>query len=240
MSDSLPLPPPELIARVTGSADPEQFLDSGRASVHDIRTSLRVLDVELDDAARLLDFGCGCGRVLRHLQDLAASVELHGVDTDRDAIAWADAHLPFASFHVVHTHPPTAFPDEHFDLVINHSVLSHLPEDHQDEWLAELARVTRRGGHVQLTVHGTKRFEEVMYMMEVQGTDTSAYRSSFERTGFAHVPGAGWEGTFPEHYQNAFHSPQYLFDHWSKFFDVRAVITRRALGYQDVVLLQRT
>ena len=41
-----------------------------------------------------------------------------------------------------------------FDLVIGISVCTHLSEQHQDQWLAELRRLCRLGGLVLLSVQG--------------------------------------------------------------------------------------
>ncbi len=43
--------------------------------------------------ARVLDFGCGAGRLLRHvIEDVGEDGELHGVDIDRPSIEWLQAN----------------------------------------------------------------------------------------------------------------------------------------------------
>ncbi len=74
------------------------------------------------DFDRLLDFGCGCGRFLRHLGPLAAQVEIHGTDIDPEMIEWLRSNVPFARYEVARYEPPLPYPDHYFDLVINHSV----------------------------------------------------------------------------------------------------------------------
>ena len=53
------------------------------------------------------------------------------------------------------------FPDAYFDLIFNHSVFTHLDENYQDAWLAELERVTKPGGVLVLSVSGQHPFSEL-------------------------------------------------------------------------------
>ena len=64
-SDGLPLPPPILRVQVTGTARPEEFLAQSRRAADTVRDAVRRAGRELQDLDAVLDFGCGCGRVLR-------------------------------------------------------------------------------------------------------------------------------------------------------------------------------
>jgi len=61
----LPLPPARLILKVTGTPEAQWFLRGGLLAAASIRAALARQGAALDDQAALLDFGCGCGRVLR-------------------------------------------------------------------------------------------------------------------------------------------------------------------------------
>ena len=145
--DGLPVPPPRLRLTVAGTADRDWFLSSGRAAAQSIREAL---PVELASLESILDFGCGCGRVVRHWRDLPG--EVHGTDYNPGLVAWCRANLPFASFDVNALEPPLPHARERFDLVYALSVLTHLPEATQVAWLHELHRVSRKW--VLVTVHG--------------------------------------------------------------------------------------
>src|SRR4051794_39682000 len=60
-------PPPDLMALVTGRTDPELFDLSGQVAVDDFAVGLARLGRRYEDFSSELDFGCGCGRVLRWL-----------------------------------------------------------------------------------------------------------------------------------------------------------------------------
>jgi SAM-dependent methyltransferase len=152
--DGLPLPPPRLMRSVSGAANVEWFLAAGGAAAEDLASALTRTGRSVDGLVRVLDFGCGCGRVLRHLAEWIDRVELHGCDADAALAGWSARHLPFARVTRNRPHPPLPFPDRHFGLIWALSVFTHLPEANERAWLAELARVLRPGGLLLVTLHG--------------------------------------------------------------------------------------
>ena len=234
-----PLPNVDLIWRVAGHRSPEEFERSGRQSVHDIERALASVDARLSWFDRVLDFGCGCGRVLRWLDDLAAATELHGVDIDEEAIAWVRESLPFVQAHVGPHLPPLDFPDGHFDLIVNHSVFTHIDEAYQDAWLEELRRVAKPGGLVLLTVSGEHPFEGLESDWRRAGADPRRLRRRFEAEGIVYIEDDDWVGgPFPDFYHSTFHGPWYVFAHWRRWFEVRAYLVRGALDFQDLIVLR--
>jgi SAM-dependent methyltransferase len=151
--DGLPLPPRRLMTLVAGTADIGWFLEYGETTTNAIRSMLRRNSVEIGSLDAVLDFGCGCGRMIRHWRDLERT-EVHGTDYNPELIGWCRGHLPFASFQTNDLAPPLKYPDDAFDLVYAFSVFTHLPEDLQHRWIAELHRVIRPGGYLLITTHG--------------------------------------------------------------------------------------
>src|SRR5688572_25680819 len=88
--DGLPLPPAKLIVRVAGVADAGWFQEGGRLAAETIREVLASQGTSLDQFAAIVDFGCGCGRVVRHWQSLTGPT-ISGTDYDPDLIAWCRA-----------------------------------------------------------------------------------------------------------------------------------------------------
>lgn len=145
--DGLPLPPARLRLMVAGVPQADWFVEGGRAAAESLREAV---PEPLESMQAILDFGCGCGRVIRWLRDLPA--ELDGSDFNPTLIAWCRENLPFGTFAVNGPEPPLDYADDAFDLVYAMSVLTHLPVDTQRRWLEELARVGRRW--VLVSVHG--------------------------------------------------------------------------------------
>jgi hypothetical protein len=66
-------------------------------------------------------------------------------------------------------------------------------------------------------------------------------RDRIERDGIAYLDNSSpSELGLPDWYQNTWHAPWYVFEHWGRWFEVRAYVPGGALGYQDHVLLERT
>jgi SAM-dependent methyltransferase len=136
--------------------------------------------------------------------------------------------------------PPTKFEDGFFDLVFNQSVFSHLDERYQDAWLSELARITRPGGRVVLSVSGIDPFMELVKTWRNAKVDPTHVMEDFRNKGFLFVEDDGWvDGPFPDFYHSTFHAPWYVFDHWSAFFAIKAYVPRGSLDFMDYILLER-
>ncbi len=146
-----PIPPLALMARVAGHADWRVFLSSGAQMAKSLDMHAAEAGLGFAQANRILDFGCGCGRIIRHLPQLTAA-SLFGVDYSRQLTNWCAENLK-GEFSRNHLRPPLHFPGEYFDVVYLLSVFTHLRIAAQREWLAELARITRLGGLVLVTVH---------------------------------------------------------------------------------------
>jgi SAM-dependent methyltransferase len=153
-ADGLPVPPPRLRTQVGPlHADPSFFLRSGRQHAEVIRDLLRTDGTSVEELSALLDWGCGCGRVLRHWSKLDHT-RVCGCDINPTMVQWCRENLPFAEVEVTDTTPPLPYTDSSFDLVYAFSVFTHLPEDHQRVWIAECLRVLRPAGYLLLSTLG--------------------------------------------------------------------------------------
>jgi SAM-dependent methyltransferase len=103
-------------------------------------------------APRIADWGCGLGRVLRHLPK---EWRLHGFDVNARAVAWCAENIPFAEFRRSSFLPPLASRDAAFDAVISVSVFTHLDDDAARAWAAELKRVLTPQGLLLATFHAS-------------------------------------------------------------------------------------
>jgi SAM-dependent methyltransferase len=98
------------------------------------------------EGKRVLDFGCGAGRTLRHFLEEAEHAEFCGCDIDGPSIDWLTEHLA-PPLHVFRSGelPNLPQPDGYFDLVYAFSVFTHL-SDEWAGWLLELHRVLKPDG----------------------------------------------------------------------------------------------
>jgi SAM-dependent methyltransferase len=159
-ADGLPLPPPEMMAMTTSSFSARTFWDSGKVTLHWIRQTLFANKLQFASFESILDFGCGCGRVMRHLNGLLHP-RLHGVDYNPYMVAWCRRNLVFADFERVRPSEPLPHDDEAFDFIYAYSVFTHLDQETHDFWAQELQRVLRPGGFLYLTLRG-ERYADVL------------------------------------------------------------------------------
>jgi SAM-dependent methyltransferase len=158
--DGQPVPPPELISLVAGYDKAEAFLEDSRRSVQSLIEIMARSSLDLDKFDCLLDFGCGCGRLIRGLATLK-HCRVHGTDYNRRLVKWCRRNLGFAHFKVNRLEPPLGYPDDQFDFVYCLSVFTHLPEALQSAWISELRRVLKPGGYLLVTTHGDRYLEHL-------------------------------------------------------------------------------
>ena len=151
----LPVPPGSLIFSVAGSWDVEWFLRGGRVAADSIRAALADAGRPIATLDAVLDFGCGCGRVLRHFGEDGPR-RLVGCDYNPDGPAWVRAHLPFAEADANDLAPPLPYDAGAFDAVFALSVFTHLSEPLQDAWFREMHRVLRPGGLLLFSARGER------------------------------------------------------------------------------------
>ena len=108
---------------------------------------------------RILDLGCGAGRMIRHLAPLAADCEIWGADISAEHIQWCKARLsPPFRFATTTKVPHLPFEDRSFALVYCGSLFTHI-DDLADAWLLELHRILAPGGRLFVTIHDERTLE---------------------------------------------------------------------------------
>jgi len=217
----LPLPPPGLARRV-GGTEGEQFLAQGRRVQ---QTILASLPAEWSFAgARVLDFGCGVGRVLRHFAAEAPAAELHGCDVDLQSIAWLREAFPPA-FRVTTCErlPPLEYPDDGFDLIYAISIFTHLVDGEWEPWLRELQRVLKPDGVLLVTFHNRVAYEHM--------TGAPFDEAASGMRVLHHTPGQ----TVPMVY----HSNWWIQRHWGGILDVEWIAREGLEAWQSVACLRK-
>jgi SAM-dependent methyltransferase len=223
--DGVPLPPARLRVQAAGTPEASWFLDSGRAAAETLHAAIARAGTRLEHAGAVFDFGCGCGRVIRHLRGLDAA--LAGSDFNPALVAWCRTNLPFARFSVNALEPPLQLEAAAFDVVYAFSVLTHLPEALGARWVAELRRIVRPGGLVVLSTHG-ERYAERLGPSE---------RRTFDAGGLV----VRWSDVAGTNLCTAFHPAAYVRDSLALGWDLVELMPEGARGnpHQDLVVLRR-
>jgi SAM-dependent methyltransferase len=226
--DRFPSPPKDYAFRVNRNRDLHYFKVGGlRTFGHFMRAALQ--HGRLSGMKRILDWGCGCGRVTAHLMGIEDGPEVFGCDIDPLAIEWCNRHLKEGAFSVIKPLPPTPYPDAHFDLIVSYSVFTHLTRDVQEAWLQEMQRLLSPRGIFLATVHG--KFP----LSVAKGVPNAEFPpSGIEDL----IQDDALEGIAPEnYYRSTYQAQEYTVREFGKYFKVLEYIERGVDNFQDLIVL---
>jgi SAM-dependent methyltransferase len=229
------LPDEDRRYRVIGNRDPTGFLLSGCTDFHRLDRACRFFTGKgIADHASILDWGCGCGRIARHMPPRPEA--LRGCDIDADNVAWCAAHLP-GRYAASSLRPPLPYDDGAFDLVYGVSVFTHFRPELEALWLAELARVAAPGATLMMTIHGQTAIDYARL-----GTSASRALSALvQRKGIlcsGRNDQLDGHAAHEDEYVNVYHSHGYVRRAWGRHFEIVDILP----GYiftHDLAILRK-
>lgn len=226
-ADGLPVPPPLLLVSTTGTADVQTYVESGLRAKESICGALEKQEYEIADTDRILDFGCGCGRVLRQWRSYE-NTEWYATDVDSKAVKWCRQNLSFARVIRCNPEPPLPYDPEFFSTVYALSVLTHLSELSQKAWLREWHRILRPGGILLFSLHGE------YYRSALTDEERKAFDAGRLVVRSAHSSGTNRCGTY--------HPLSYVREQLTAGFELLQHIPCGALGnpFQDLYVLRKS
>lgn len=210
-SQTLPFPPPKLARRVFAVPIGSDF---NRAyNVLGAQTKQQVVSMLPDDwdfdGRRILDFGCGAGRTLRHFMEEAEVADIWGTDIHEPSIDWINQNLS-PSIHGWKSAglPPLGLEHESFDLIYAVSVFTHLA-DESLLWLVELHRLLKPGGRLIVTYMGewvSEWFAKEPWDPDRIGMNVLYKSRSWDLGGPAILMSEWW-----------------IREHWGRLFDIKTI-----------------
>ena len=214
--------PPDSLAYRAGGTTGEEFDAQGR-EIRDFIVRSLPQNFNFTDK-RVLDFGCGAGRVLRHFQAEARKGEFWACDIHRPSVSWLSENLP--NCHVFQNQEDAELPidSNYFDLIYVMSVFTHLATTWR-AWLSELRRVLRPGGILLNTFHNRVAYEH-----------STGQRFDEKTAGLlVRHPYRDWN----EGGAMIYHSNWWIQEHWGEFFNVEFISREALFGWQSLAVLSK-
>jgi len=230
VADAMSIPPLPLMKRVANTENISFFRASSFKSFRDY-WELVCKHSDIKKIRTMLDWGCGCGRLIDTFIHLTGITEIYGCDIDHEAIAWCKQNISRPAFAVIPPAPPTGYPDNSFDLVVGNSVLTHLTKDVQLTWLREIRRIIVPGGLFLASLHG----EFAAYF-----AFQNAAHDILERGIHDEVLDSNLDGIAPpNYYRGTFQSKEYTKRVFSDYFEVLDYVERGSLNFQDIIIMKK-
>jgi len=143
---ALPVPPSELWLGYNYPAH-------GRLHVDTMLDTVSAAGLGFEPGDRILDLGCGAGRMIRHLAPLARTCEIWGADISAEHVLWCQrSRSPPFHFLTSTKVPHLPFADASFRFIYGGSLFTHI-DDLARAWLLELRRLLRSDGLAYITIH---------------------------------------------------------------------------------------
>lgn len=218
-SDGIRIPPAWLIQAFTGGPDTVDHIESGKHSAQYYVDTFNKHCGNFDDVKRVLDFGCGCGRVLSRMPR-NDGIQYFGVDLRDDALQWLRQTMPEGRFSSGTAMPPLDLDAGQFDLIYSVSVLTHLSQEQEWAWLDEWHRLLKVGGHLIVTF----RAEDWVEQFTVARQKQAIQNAWLANDGFCYQKHRYWEGIFPEFYSGTYQTVDYVRAQWGKRFEILTIL----------------
>lgn len=232
-----PAPPNTNIERVSGKgATGYNYWNNGRTDFFRFSSIASKHGVKVEDpSTKILDWGCGCGRLTRHWQALENGAErVSGVDIDPVNISWCKEHLAQHTFEVCPLNPPINFGGD-IDLIVGNSVITHLKKDVMEEWLSALNNQLSPEGLALLSFHGD-------FSLAAICSRNQDFWEKIQANGFDASTSAGELNdaiSDPEYYRQTFMTDAFARKMFRQYFKVEAVYVGVVSRYQNIAVLRK-
>lgn len=230
----VPIPTPSLIELTQGNYDGVEYK---RLGYRFYRHLLDVIGRHREPAAlrRILDWGCGSGRIAANFLVETPRHEVCGCDVNAEAIEWCQRNLTNGEFHVTGSMPPLPARDASFDLILAVGVVYGFGPTEFDAWLPELKRVLTPNGLLIISTQGAFS-AEVRFPQEALASLAEKGFLNGSLYDEQHAPS-------PEErlYRGGYYlTPGWVTRNWSRHFRILEMLVGELGADQDLVVMEHS
>jgi len=236
-----------------GSAGVDSLRGEGFGFYKYIKAMASKFGITVSENTRILDFGCGWGRMIRFWFKDIKSENIFGIDVDPKMIDVCKSTLPSGNYSVIAPAPPVEFADGSFDIIFAYSVFSHLSSDMAEKWVKEFSRLLKAGGILVATTRDATFIDvcehyrlnpdlaaKSEYSRILSGCFAPAneYHDKFKNGEYLFSPTGGGETRDNSFYGETMIPEKYVGDTWGKLLRFRQYESSGILP-QAVFVLQK-
>jgi SAM-dependent methyltransferase len=252
--DGIEMPgfPPEELQRQFVGMSGSQALNEAFNFYSEIKRYTEKLGQKLGLDSRILDFGCGWGRIIRFfLKDVAAD-NLYGIDVDSEMTDLCIKTVGHGHYSAIKPLPPLEFSEGSFDIVYAYSVFSHLAEPVHIQWIKEFSRILKPGGILVATTQARSFIELCRTLRNQSNTsnnwhhalahsfvDTESALADYDSGKFLYSPTGGGGPRDASFYGEAVIPQRYVEREWTKYLDFCDFTYDPAIIPQSLIVMQK-
>jgi glycosyltransferase involved in cell wall biosynthesis len=243
--------PPDQIQKQFVGSSYENALKEGFNFYRLIKKYAEKYGISIDPKTKILDFGCGWGRITRILLKDFTSENIFAVDVDPSIISVCKETIDGIDFTACNPSAPLQFLDDSFDIIYAYSVFSHLSEDCALPWIQEFSRILKPGGILLATTQSSRFLDFCQSVrdnnlnggwydsLKVSFTDIHRCRTDYENGTFLFSPTGGGDYREKTFYGEAIISKKYIQNKYAEYLQPVEFIDDERVCPQALFILQK-
>ena len=172
------------------AGDVNHYFSAGRSGLVCIERALATRGEDSGDPARILDFPCGYGRVLRHVRAAFPQSEITACDLSLDAVDFCRDRFGATAVYSNEDPSRISLPRDSFDLIWVGSLLTHFDAPRWNVFLTFFRSLLKPGGVLVFSTHGRRTHEFIVAhrnRFALRDRDCTRLCRDFESTSFGYA-----------------------------------------------------
>lgn len=165
----------------------EHYFNTGLSGIQCIEGARLAANKDTSSIKKILDFGCGYGRVLRYIKSAFPTSEIYSSDLNKDAVDYCAE-----TFNIVPIYSSKNSSEikitESFDLIWVGSLFTHLDSKHWPGYIRLFESILNEAGILIFTVHGRNTISAIEDgKFRINEVDKIRMINEYNDTGFSYV-----------------------------------------------------